>query len=69
MFHGTTHLPSCLTSLWGFEVDGVATWPIASPVEGHDDEAVLREGREPWYHGMVPVPRVCQSVFVPVSLL
>lgn len=32
------------TSLWGFEVDRVAAGAIAPPVEGHDDEAVLREG-------------------------
>lgn len=32
------------TSLWGFEVDGMAAGPVAPPVEGHDDEAVLREG-------------------------
>lgn len=32
------------TSLWGFEVDGMAAWAIAPTVEGHDDEAVLGEG-------------------------
>lgn len=32
------------TSLWGFEVDGMAAWAVAPTVEGHDDEAVLGEG-------------------------
>lgn len=32
------------TSLWGFEVDGMAAGSVAPPVEGHDNEAVLREG-------------------------
>lgn len=33
------------TSLWGLEVDGMAARAIPPPVEGHDDEAVLRERR------------------------
>lgn len=33
------------TSLWGFEVDGMTARAVAPPVEGHDDEAVLGEGR------------------------
>lgn len=33
------------TSLGCFEVDSVAAGAVAPPVEGHDDEAVLREGR------------------------
>lgn len=32
------------TSLWGFEVDRMASWAVAPTVEGHDNEAVLREG-------------------------
>lgn len=32
------------TSLQGFKVDGMAAWAVAPTVEGHDDEAVLREG-------------------------
>lgn len=32
------------TSLWGSEVDRMASWAVAPPVEGHDNEAVLREG-------------------------
>lgn len=32
------------TSLWGFEVDGMAAGAVAPTVEGHDNEAVLREG-------------------------
>lgn len=31
------------TSLWGFEVDRMAARAVAPPVEGHDDEVVLRE--------------------------
>lgn len=33
------------TSLRGFEVEGMAAGAVTPPVEGHDDEAVLREGR------------------------
>lgn len=46
-----------LTSLWGPEVDGVAAGAVAPPVEGHDDEAVLRVGRQSRDHAVVPVPR------------
>lgn len=44
------------TSLWGFEVKGMAAGAVAPPVEGHDDEAVLREGRQSRYGGVVTVP-------------
>lgn len=57
------------TSLWGFEVDGMAAGAIAPPVEGHDDETVLRKGRESWYRGMVPVPGDCQRLLVSVTFL
>lgn len=33
------------TSLWGFEVDGMAARAVTPTVEGHDDEGVLGEGR------------------------
>lgn len=36
-----SHIP---TSLWGFEVDRMASRAIAPTIEGHDNEAVLREG-------------------------
>lgn len=57
------------TSLGGFEVDGVAAGPIATPVEGHDDEAVLREGWESWYCSVAPVPGERQRVFVSMFFL
>lgn len=44
------------TSLWGFEVEGMAAGAVALPIEGHDDEAILRERRQSWYCGMVAVP-------------
>lgn len=47
------------TSLWGFEVDGMAARAVAPPVKGHDDEAVLGEGRKSRYRGVVPVTREC----------
>lgn len=57
------------TSLWGFEVDRMAAWTVAPPVEGHDDEAVLREGCQAWHRGMGSIPRERQRVFVPVAFL
>lgn len=58
-----------LTSLWGFEVDGMTAWAVAPPVEGHDDEAVLGEGRQNWYRGVVLIPGDCQRVFISGTFL
>lgn len=49
-------------------MDRVAPWAVASCIEGHDDEAVLREGLEPGDQRVVPVPRKHQCVFVAVCL-
>lgn len=56
-------------SLWGFEVDGMTAWAVAPPVEGHDDEAVLGEGRQNWYRGVVLIPGDCQRVFISGTFL
>lgn len=58
-----------LTSLWGSEVDGMTAWAVAPPVEGHDDEAVLGEGRQNWYRGVVLIPGDCQRVFISGTFL
>ena len=57
------------TSLWGFEVDGMAAGSVAPPVEGHDDEAVLGERGQSRYRGVVSVSRESESVFVSVTFL
>lgn len=58
-----------LTSLWGFEVVGMAAWAVAPPVEGHDDEAVLGERRQSRQHAVVSVPGERQRLFVAVVFL
>lgn len=57
------------TSLWGFEVDRMAARTVASPVEGHDDETVLREGRQARHGAVGPIPGERQRVFVSVAFL
>lgn len=57
------------TSLWGFEVDGMAARAVAPPVEGHDDEAVLGEGRQSRHRAVAPVPGEHECVFVSVAFL
>lgn len=57
------------TSLWGFEVDGMAAGAVAPPVEGHDDEAVLGEGRKSCYGCMAPVSRERHCMFVSMTFL
>lgn len=57
------------TSLWGFEVDGMTAGAVAPPVEGHDDEAVLGEGRQSRYRCVVPVPGERHCMFVSVTFL
>lgn len=57
------------TSLWSFEVDRMAAWTVASPVEGHNDEAVLREGCQARHGAVGPIPRERQRVFVSVGFL
>lgn len=58
-----------LTSLWGPEVDGVAAGAVAPSVEGHDDEAVLRVGRQARHHAVVPVARERHRLFAFVASL
>jgi len=57
------------TSLWGFEVDRMAAWTVAPPVEGHDNEAILGERRQSRYCAVVPVPRDRQCAFVSMAFL
>lgn len=67
------YTPCCfstiLTSLRGFEVDGMAAGAVAPTVEGHDDKAVLGEGSESRYRRVVPVPWECERLFISVVFL
>lgn len=47
----------------------MAAWAVAPPVEGHDNEAVLGEGRQSWHCGVASIPGESQRVFVSVAFL
>lgn len=47
----------------------MAAGAVAPPVEGHDDEAVLRVGRQSRHHSVVPVPRESYRLFVFMAFL
>ena len=59
----------CPTSFRGSEGDRVAAGSVSSPIEHHDNQAVFREGPQSRDHGVVPVPRKCQGVLLPVAFL
>lgn len=47
----------------------MAARAAAPPIEGHNNEAILREGHQPCYHSMALVPRERQCLFLSMAFL